>query len=184
MSPGRARSNAAAIAARPVGDEQQIVAPAPADGLRAAGDLVEDRLTVLSPRVFVRGDHQASLLGGDPAHHRPLPDVPLPRRAEHRDDAAAARRGDRREYPENRAERCRAVGIVDDDAERLAGIDTLHPAGTPSTDSRPARTAAGSRSSASPRATTASALCTLNRPASRSSRLALPDGASRVTRSR
>ena len=52
-----------------------------------------------------------------------------------------------------------------------ASIRSMRP-GTPSTDSSPARTAAGSRPSASPSATTASALWTLKRPASRSSRRA------------
>ena len=121
-----------------VGDEQQVVAAAAAGRLRAAGDLVEDRLAVLAAGILVGHDHEAGALAGDPAHHRPLRGVPLARRAEDRDQPAAAGRRDRREQVEDGLERRRAVGVVDDDPERLAGIDPLHPArARPSTESRP-----------------------------------------------
>ena len=67
----------------PVGDQQEVVAATLAGRLRAAGDLIEDRLAVLAAGVLVGRDHEAGSLGGDPAHHRPLLDVPLPRRPEH-----------------------------------------------------------------------------------------------------
>ena len=95
MSPGRARSNAAAIAAGPVGDQEQVPAAALAAVLGAAGDVVEDRLAVLAARILVGHDDEPGMPGGDPAHHRPLGRVALPGRAEDRDHAAAARRRER-----------------------------------------------------------------------------------------
>ena len=161
-----------------VGDEQQVVAAPAAGGLGPAGDGVEDRLAVLATRILVGDDDQPAALPGDPAHQRSLGRVALAGRPEDRDQPAAPRRRHRGEQVEDGRQRGRAVGEVDDDAERLAerrpAPSGRAPAGPRS---RPRRTAAGSSPIASPSATTASALWTLKRPASRSSSVAAPEGA-------
>ena len=123
----------------PVGDEQQVVVAPPAGRLRAARDRVEDRLAVLAARILVGDDDEPAALAGDPAHQRALGRVALPGRAEDRDHArrrAAAASG--AEQVEDGLERGRAVGEVDDDPERLAELDALHPTrARPATDARP-----------------------------------------------
>ena len=129
MSPGRARSNAASIAARRSAIDQQVVVAPLADGLRATRDLVQDGVAVLAARILV-GDHDdPGALAGDPAHRRPLGGVAFAGRAEDRDQAAAARGGQRGEQVEDGLQGDRAVGEVDDDPERLAELDALHPPG-------------------------------------------------------
>ena len=90
---------------RPVGDQRQVPVAAPAGRLGPGRDLVQDRLAILVARVLVGDDHQPAALARDPAHHRPLRDVALARRAEHRDQAAAACRGDRGKAVQDRLER-------------------------------------------------------------------------------
>ena len=155
----------------PVGDELQVLAAPLAGGLGAARDLVEDRLAVLAARVLVGDDDEAGALPGDAAHLRPLRRVALAGRAEHRDEPAATCRRGRREQVEDGLAARPGCGRSRR-RRRTAGRHRCAPSGpgTRSSDARPARTAAGSRPSTSPRATTASALWTLNRPASRRSR--------------
>ena len=128
MSPGRAASNAAAMASRRSGDQQEVVAASPAGGLGAAGDVVEDRLAVLAARILVGHDDEPCSFGGDPAHLRSLRGVALPGRAEDHDQATATRGRGRREQVEDRGERRRTVREVDHDAERLAHVHSFHPA--------------------------------------------------------
>ena len=127
MSPGRARSMAASMASRRSAMTRRSWSRRFPVGLGAARDLVEDRLTVLAARVLVGDDHDPGSLAGDPAHQRALGRVALPGRAEDGDQSPAARGGQRREQVEDGLQRGRAVGEVDDDAERLAGLDSLHP---------------------------------------------------------
>ena len=93
MSPGRARSKAASMAARRSAIDQQVVVAPLADGLRATRDLVEDASRILAARVLVGDDDDPGTLAGDPAHQRALGGVALAGRAEDRDQAAAARGG-------------------------------------------------------------------------------------------
>ena len=127
MSPGRARSSAAAMAVPRSGDQQQVVVATLAGRFGAARDGIEDHVAVLVARVLVGHDHQAGPLARDPAHERALGRVTLAGRAEHRDQPAATGRRDRREQVEHGLERGRAVGVIDDDPERLAGLDPFHP---------------------------------------------------------
>ena len=163
----------------PVGDDQQVVVAALAGRLRAARDLVEDRVAVLAARVLVGDDDEAGALAGDPAHQRALGRVALPGRAEDRDQPAAA--APRRAGARRSSTAWSEAGLWAKSTMTPNGwpsVDPLHPArARPATEARPSRTAAGSSPSASPRATTASALWTLNRPASRRSSVAAPDGA-------
>ena len=110
-----------------VGDQQQVVVAALAGRFGAARDRLEDRVAVLAARVLVGHDHEAGPLARDPAHQRALGGVTLAGRAEDRDEPAATGRRDRREQVEHGLERGRAVGVVDDDPERLADLDPLHP---------------------------------------------------------
>ena len=112
-----------------VGDDQQVVVAPLAGGLRATRDLVEDRVAVLAARVLVGDDDDPGSLAGDPAHQRALGRVPLAGRAEDGDQSPTGRRRQRRQEVEDGLERRRAVGEVDDDAERLAELDPLHPPG-------------------------------------------------------
>ena len=175
MSPGRARSKAASIAARRSAMTSRSWSAAPAGGLGAARDLVEDRVAVLAARVLVGHDDERGALARDPAHHRALLVSRSPADPKTAITPPPPGRGQRGEQVEDRLEGGRAVGVVDDDPERLAAVEALHPARDAGDARRgPSRTAAGSRPSASPSATTASALWTLNRPTSRSSSVAAP----------
>ena len=129
MSPGLRPLDGRPDGRPAVGDDEEVAVTTEPRPLRPAGDLVEDRLAVLAPRVLVGDDDEPAALGGQAAHDRPLRGVALARRPEHRDEPAAASGGDRREEVEDATERGRGVGVVDDDAERLAGVDPLHPAG-------------------------------------------------------
>ena len=110
-------------------DTEQVVAMALSRGLRAGADLFENRLAVLAAGILVGYDDNAATFPGDAAHHRPLLDIPLPRRAEDGDEAASTHPCQRRELIEHRLQRGRRMGVVDDDAEWLAAVDTVHPAG-------------------------------------------------------
>ena len=77
-SPGRARSNAAAIAAGRSAISSRSRSTPPAGFLRPLGDRLEDRLAVLAAGILVGDDDEPAALAGDPAHHRPLGRVPLP----------------------------------------------------------------------------------------------------------
>ncbi len=112
-----------------VGDHEEVVTAALAGRLGATRDLVEDGLAVLAARVLVGDDHDPGTLAGDPAHQRALGRVALPGRAEDGDQSPAARGGQRREQVQDGLQRGRAVGEVDDDPERLAGLDPFHPPG-------------------------------------------------------
>ena len=125
-----------------VGDELEVLAATLAGRLGTARDGVEDRLAVLAARVLVGDDDQAGALAGDAAHQRALGRVPLAGRAEDDDEPAAARGRGRRQQVEDRRQRGRAVGEVDDHPERLAGVDALHPAGDAAQLGEPDRTAA------------------------------------------
>jgi hypothetical protein len=58
----------------------------------------------------------------------PLEYVALAGGTEHRYQTTAPRRRHRREYVQDLLERCRRMGVVDDDAEWLAAVHALHPA--------------------------------------------------------
>ena len=158
-----------------VGDDQQVVVAPPAGRLGAARDLVEDRLAVLAARVLVGDDHEPGTLAGDPAHQRALGRVALAGRPEDGDQSR------RRREAASGASRSSTVWSE----AGLWAKSTMTPNGWPArpapsgpgttgTEARPSRTAAGSSPTASPRATTASALWTLNRPTSRRSTVAAP----------
>ena len=129
MSPGRARSMAASIAARRSAISRRSWSRRRPAASAPARDGVEDRVTVLAAGILVGHDDEPAPLAGDPAHQRPLGRVALAGRAEHRDEPAAARRRGRGEEVEHGLQRCRAVGEVDDHPERLAEVDPLHPSG-------------------------------------------------------
>ena len=168
MSPGRARSNAASMAARRSAMSSRSWSRRLPAASAPARDRVEDRVAVLAARVLVGDDHEPGALARDPAHQRPLGRVALAGRAEDRDEPAAARAA------ASGASRSSTVwseaGLWAKSTMTPNGwpsVDALHPArARPASDASPARTAAGSRPTASPRATTASALWTLNRPTS------------------
>ena len=111
-----------------VRDREDVHAPVAARALRAAHDLVDDRVAVLAARILVGRHDEPAPLARDPAHLAALRGVALAARAEHGDQRATPGRGDRREQVEDAGERRRRVGVVDDHRERLALVDPLHPA--------------------------------------------------------
>ena len=126
MSPGRAASNAAAIASRRSAmSSRSWPRLRPADSAPRA-IVIEDRLAILVARVLVGHDHEPSPLGGDPAHLRSFGRITLTGRSEDRDQPATSRRGRRRQQIEDGRQRRGAVREVDHDAERLAELDPLH----------------------------------------------------------
>ena len=165
----------------PVGDGQDVLAPAAARGLGAADDLPDDRVAVLAPRVLVG---RRSRCGSARPAIRPMAARLAVSRSPAEPKTAISepplRRGDGRQQVQHHPERRRRVRVVDDDAERLARVDPLHAArhaGRPLPAPRGRRPDRGP--SASPSATTASALWTLKRPARRRvERRPAPDGAS------
>ncbi len=183
--PGRRRRQRPPDRLAPVRDEQQVLAAPPAERLRAGRDLARG----CSSRSSDRGSSSVSTISAAPlgrhaAHHRPLERVAVAGRAEdgrparHRPPPPAApgcRAPWRANRPYARSRRRR---------ERLALLDPLHPAGH-RRQAPPARpgSAAGSRSSASPTPTAASALWTLKRPGSRRCTSAAQRGVATATRS-
>ena len=113
-----------------VADRAEVVRPSLAGRLGPDAIASKIGLAVLAARVLVGHDDEPATLAGDPAHERPLAGVALAGRAEHaiRPPPPAARRP-ARAAPATGLERGRAVGVVDDDHERLAPADPLHPAG-------------------------------------------------------
>ena len=108
---------------------------------------------------------------GDPAHRGPLRRVALAARPEHGDQPAAARGGDRREQVQDGLRATPASGRSRRSPPNgWPCLDPLHPARDALDAPRgPRGPRPGPGRGPSPSATTASALWTLNRPASRSS---------------
>ncbi len=124
-SPSRAIPIARPIASRRSSiDPEGLAVPRTGDA-GAVRDRLVDRARVLEPRVLVGHHHEVGELGRDTAHRCALGGIALPRRAEHDDEPA---RSERAEDLEHLAQRVGRVRVVDDDGERLAGIDPLHPA--------------------------------------------------------
>ena len=176
-SPGRACSSAAAMAARRSGIRNRS-----RPWRLPAASAPRPIASMIASRSSPRGSSSVTITSRQRspamlAHHRALVAVALPCRAEDRDQPAAAGRRDRREQVEDRVERGRAMGVVDDHGERLAAFDPLHPARDPGHALEARADDRGSRPRPSPRATTARALWTLNRPASWSEIRLAPDGA-------
>ncbi len=91
MSPGRARSKAASMAARRSAMTRRSWPRRRPAASAPARDRLVDGVPVLAPRILVGDDHQPAALAGDPAHLGPLGRVALAGRAEDRDQAAAPR---------------------------------------------------------------------------------------------
>ena len=139
-----------------------------------------------SPRGSSSVAHdEPAALAGDPAHPRPA--WRCRARRPTRTRRSARRPAPRRAAPAGRAPSRARPGSARSRRRPPNGwpcVDPLHPAGHALDALEPRADRAGSRPSPSPNATTASALWTLNRPASRSSSAASPDGAAYRTRSR
>ena len=139
MSPGPGPLEGRGDRRRPVADEQQVAVPPPAGVLGAAGDLVEDRVRVLAAGVLVGRRRPAgrrrrrSGPSSGASRCRAPPPTRTPRSARRRGPPRAARaaRGPSRALAGR-------VGVVDDDAERLAASRRSIRPGTP-VDGREAR---------------------------------------------
>ena len=90
-------------------------------------DLGDDRLGILAARVVGGDDRDVGELGGELAHQRPLAAVAVAAGTDDDDDAVPVRELARR--AQHLLERVGLVRVVDDDVERLAGVDRLEAAG-------------------------------------------------------
>ncbi len=86
-------------------------------------------MPILGPRILVGQHDQPAAQAGHVAHRRSLDAVSIAGRAEDRDQSPAAMRGDGGQLVEDLGQRIGGVRVVDDDDERLPGVDALHPAG-------------------------------------------------------
>ena len=94
---------------------------------RGGEDLPADRRRVLTARVVVGNDDAIRQAAGDLAHDRPLAAVAVAAAAEH---DPQPRLGVRRDRLQDRLERARRVGVVDEDlAARRRARDPLHAPG-------------------------------------------------------
>ncbi len=69
-----------------IGDDQQVLATPSADRLGSGRDGVEDGYAVLSARILVGDDDEATALAGDPAHRTTLAGITLAGGADDRDE--------------------------------------------------------------------------------------------------
>ena len=86
-------------------------------------------MRVLVAGVVVGQYHEATALGGHPAHDRSLACVPLAGGPKHRDELTASGCRERRQIVEHGCKSRGRVREVDDHPKRLTGIDALHSAG-------------------------------------------------------
>ena len=85
-----------------------------------------DRGRILRARVVVGHDQQVCPACGELAHHRALAAVAIAAAPEHDEQPAT---GERSQRSQRAGDGGRFVAVVDDGEERLAGVDSLHPAG-------------------------------------------------------
>ena len=90
-----------------------------------ARDRGDDRLGVLAAGVVGRDEDPVGQPGGDLAHPRPLAGVAVATGAEHHQQPAARCDQLARRLEQHVLEAVGGVGVVDDDAEVLAGVDGL-----------------------------------------------------------
>ena len=159
----------------PVRDREHVHATVAARALRAAHDLLDDRVAVLAAGILVGRHDEPAPLAGDPAHLGRA--SPCRARRPSRTRRRARRPAPRQPARAGRARRRATPGSARSRrSPRTAGPGRSAPSG-PGRPRRP-RAPRGPRPASSPRpspsATTASALWTLNRPASRSSSDASP----------
>ena len=120
-SPGRAAATAAPMAAR-----RSRTASTERPGGHARQDVVDDGLRLLGARVVGGDDRAVGEPGGDLAHDRALGAVAVAAAAEDDREAPVVRRQLARRS-QGLVEGVGLVGVVDQDGERLAGVDELEP---------------------------------------------------------